>query len=278
MTLTHPTSPTPEAPGTPGASAPVGASGTGSEAGAEPGTEPTTEHPAAGHPQAPADARHLPLADQAPEPREYTVSMGDLDALAAVATVLSRWLMSPPDAETLAVACAPDMLAEWPLPAERATMRGLRELARHRDENETAESIAADHLRLFIGPGHAVASPYESVHRSLEGLLFDEQTLQVREWYKRFGLSAPREGKEPDDHIALELEFVALLLGAAEAKNDDDASLFAQAVAQFTTAHLRTWAPAWFGIVLTQADTAFYRGVAHLGLGLLDELATTFPE
>lgn len=211
----------------------------------------------------------------------HTVTDSDLDALAAVATVLSRWLMTPPDAETLATVCDPAMLADWPLPAEGATARGLRELGLHRDGAETADDVAADHMQLFVGPGHVPASPYESVHRSQEGLLFDEQTLQVREWYHRFGLNAPREGREPDDHIALELEFVAALLSAAleafDTGADDDASLFTQAAAEFTATHLEQWAPAWFGIVLTQAQTSFYRGTAHLGLALLDTLRAKLP-
>lgn len=229
---------------------------------------------------APAGATHLPLA--APDPvGPIDVTAGDLDALGAAATVLSRWLFSPPNAQTLVTVCSPEMLADWPLAPERATARGLRELGRHREQAETAEEVADDHMRLFVGPGHVPASPYESVHRSVQGLLFDEQTLQVREWYKRFGLSAPREGKEPDDHIALELEFVSALLGAAleafEAGEDDNASLFVQAAADFTDAHLRAWAPAWFGIVLTKAQTSFYRGVAQLGLGFVDELRTRLP-
>lgn len=211
----------------------------------------------------------------------HTVHEADLDAMAAVSTVLSRWLMSPPDAATLAAVCEPAMLAEWPLAPEGETAAGLRELARHREEGETADDVAADHMRLFVGPGHVPISPYESVHRSVEGLLFDEQTLQVRRWYHRFGLTAPREGREPDDHIALELEFVATLLGSAvdavDAGENDDASLFAQSTAEFTAEHLGTWAPAWFGLVLAQARTPFYRGVAHLGLGLLEKLRLDLP-
>lgn len=240
---------------------------------------------AASSPAAPAGARHLPIVDTESSAgtgaEVLTVTVGDLDALAAVATVLSRWLMSPPDADTLATVSAPEMLADWPLASERATARGLRELARHRESGESADDVAADHMALFIGPGHVPASPYESVHRSVEGLLFDEQTLQVREWYHRFGLTAPREGREPDDHIALELEFVAALLNAAidafEAEADEDASMFVQSAAEFSAAHLTQWAPAWFGIVLTQSSTAFYRGVAQLGLGFVDELGTRLP-
>ena len=172
------------------------------------------------------------------------------------------------------------MLAEWPLPARGHIERGLAELAASRD-SEGVEDIAADHARLFVGPGRVVAPPYESVHRSYEGLLFDEETLAVRAWYRRYGLSAPREGREPDDHMGLELEFLATLLGAAleaiDEDDDHDAAVFAQGARDFLDEHVRQWAPTFFGIVLEQAATHFYRGVAHLALGLLDESATILP-
>ena len=150
-----------------------------------------------------------------------------------------------------------------------------------RDEREEPRAIAADHARLFVGPGKVIAPPYESVHRSFEGLLFDEETLAVRAWYQRFGMSAPRVGREPDDHLGLELEFLATLLGASlEALDEDDehdATLFAQEAGAFLDAHVRQWAPEFFEVVLAQAQTDFYRGVARLGLGLLEESAAILP-
>ena len=46
-------------------------------------------------------------------------------------------------------------------------------------------------------------------------MIFQEQTLHVRQWYSRFGLQVVKLHKEPDDHIGLELEFVAHLANLA---------------------------------------------------------------
>lgn len=215
----------------------------------------------------------------AAEAAVHVVRAGDLDALAGAAIALSRWLLTPPTAETLDVVRDAAMLEEWPLPRRGATEAGLADLAASRVEEHRA--VAADHARLFVGPGRVIAPPYESVHRSDEGLLFDEETLAVRAWYQRFGLSAPRVGREPDDHLGLELEFVATLLGASlealDGDDEHDATLFAQAAGAFLDAHVRRWAPTFFGIVLTHAQTDFYRGVARLGLGLLEESAAILP-
>lgn len=227
--------------------------------------------------------------------RTVTVREADIDALAAAATVIGRWLTDAPSADVLTTATDPAMLEQWPLSGDRATRRGLRLLARWRESAETgetgeagetgmeraAEAVRLDHQHLFVGPGHATASPYESVHRSAEGLLFDESTLDVRAWYHHFGVSAPREGKEPDDHIGLELEFLAALFTSAldslAASDDEQASGFVAAAAQFTTDHLAQWAPAWFRLVAETAETDFHRGLAQLGLGLLDALASVLP-
>lgn len=219
-------------------------------------------------------------------PVVHDVRAEDLDALAGAATALSRWLLAPPSTQPLAVVRTPDMLARWPLPERGPTAAGLAALAvsgrsAAAGEGEDAAQIAADHARLFVGPGRPPAAPYESVHRSSEGLLFDEQTLAVRAWYRHYGLAAPRQGREPDDHVGLELEFVATLLGGAldslDEGEEQTAGLFATAAAGFVEQHLAAWAPGFFELVADRADTEFYRGVARLGAGWLQEAAAVLP-
>lgn len=204
-----------------------------------------------------------------------------LDALAAGATALSRWLFTPPSDVTLAVVRDPEMLAQWPLTAD-PTAEGLRLLqASGQDAAESEHEIAADHARLFVGPGRLRAAPYESVHRSADRLLFGEQTLAVRDWFRAYGVSAPCQGREPDDHIGLELEFVAMLLEwaleAVEEGEDLEVESFTRAAAEFVEEHPGRWAGAFFELVAAEAHTDFYRGVARLGLGWLQEAATRLP-
>lgn len=220
----------------------------------------------------PADAHPVTLLCRS-EVRD--VRAGDLDALAAAATALSRWLIAAPDAATANLVRDAAVLEQWPLPPAGATAVGLKLLADSARSAEDAVTIAADRTHLFVGPGHVPAPPYESVHRSADGLLFDQETLQVRAWYRRFGLRAPRSGREPDDHIGLELEFLAQLLAwALDALDDEDpaaAAEFTTAAAQFLDEHLARWAPTLFAGMLEHSVTDFYRGVAHLGVGFVQE-------
>lgn len=201
-------------------------------------------------------------------------------ALATVWTVLARVLEEPPTAQVLDSVRSSELLQDWPLlgPENKPSnvlSDGLASLAESRLVEEDPNTVADDHMRLFRGPGSAAASPYESVHRSREGLVFERETLQVRDWYSRFGLQAPRLDHDPDDQIHLELEFCATLLrrGLEQHDRNDEGkvqTLFA-AHRDFCREHLFQWAPGFFETLLKSADTHFYRGMAGLGLDALHQ-------
>ncbi|GEM_PF-115187 len=205
------------------------------------------------------------------------LSAEELDGLAAAATVLSRLLLAAPDAEVLAATRDPEMLADWPLPPGEVTSRGLALLEASAERGEDARVVRRDHARLFVGPDTLRAPPYESVHRSADGLVFEDQTLQVRAFYARFDLSAPRVGRDPDDHIGLELSFVAALatraLDAMEAGDEDARRQTVAALREFLDRHLLAWGPDLMILIGERAETAFYRGVSALGFAALEHTA-----
>lgn len=198
-----------------------------------------------------------------------------LDSLAAAYTVLSRVLHDGLNAEEMAAVTDPEMLAQWPLPARGSTATGLDLLRESRSEGEDYDDVDSDRLRLFVGPARLKAAPYESVYLSREGLLFEDETIAVRRFYRRFGLQVERLNRDPDDHIGLELNFLATLclraLDALEADDPQAASAFIDGHAQFLDEHLCAWAPQFIERVGEHAQTAFYRGIAHLLEGTLDE-------
>ena len=217
-----------------------------------------------------------------PGPAPGTLDPEALDAFAASYTVLSRVLLSAPAQETLDRTRTPELLAEWPMPPTDPTRRGLDALSRSREAGEDAVAVKRDYNRLFVGPERLLAPPYESVHRSRDRLVFEAETLQVRAFYARFGLAAPRQGREPDDHIGLELELMATLclrsLDALEVGDADGAAVLVAAQREFLAEHLLVWAPHLMELIVEHADTAFYTAVGWLGAGVLSEAAPLVPD
>ena len=75
------------------------------------------------------------------------------------------------------------------------------------DESYLSE-LHHEYMRLFIGPEKLIAPPWESVYRSKSGLLFQENTLTVREIYHKHGFQPEGYPHVADDSLALELDFM----------------------------------------------------------------------
>ncbi|MEZ0343185.1 MAG: molecular chaperone TorD family protein [Caldimicrobium sp.] len=75
-------------------------------------------------------------------------------------------------------------------------------------KNFGLEKLKEEYTKLFISSFPTLpCPPYESYYR--EGLLLGETSQEVLEYYQRAGYQFTREGESPD-HIAVELEFLAL--------------------------------------------------------------------
>ncbi len=182
------------------------------------------------------------------------------------------WLQSLSDQE---------IFSEAPFASEKeetnAGLKLLQNWAKQGLSNEIFEGLQADYTRLFIGPGKVVAAPWESVYFNEERLTFQEQTLDVRNWYRRFGLEAEKIYHEPDDHIGLELLFLSHLadLGIQALNEKDDVRFdeLMDAQCKFHKQHVGAWAMTWCGLVEGNARTEFYKGLATLTRGALSELS-----
>ncbi len=203
-----------------------------------------------------------------------------LDAFAAATAFVSRLLLESPDGPLLVQLAAPGVLQEWPLRAV-PNPAGVATLAASLSEGaESMLEMHADHRSLFLGPENMLACPYESVYLNDEHLTFGSQTLAVRQAYRRCGLRAPAEGREPDDHIGLEFFFVSHLclraLDAAERGDGPSVTETCDALREFLEQHLLLWAEECLDHVQAHAQTQFYQGVGLLTRGILRELERDF--
>lgn len=195
------------------------------------------------------------------------ISSAERAALRALAyRFLATLYLDAPKTEWLAALYADGLLEEFPVPLGNDEMaRGLAMIAGAAAAPDQ-RALAADYQQLFVGPGHLPAPPWESVYRTEERLVFDWPTLLVREAYGEMGLRLP-EPAEPDDHIGLELLFMAVL---AEREAAGDAAA-AAAQDAFLREHLLAWAPTFCSDVEAHAATDLYCGLGLLTRGLLDQ-------
>lgn len=189
---------------------------------------------------------------------------------------LSRVFYEPPDKALMATLAADDLFHAWPIETDQPEVEtGLALLqqfcASWREDD--LEALQHDYRRLFVGPGRLLATPWESVYRSPEHLLFGIHTIQVRQSYERFGMATPHLHSEPDDHLGLELRFIAHLcavgLGALERQDADTVNAAASELHRFLNTHLLRWSSECLRLVIENARSDYFRGCAHLTLGCL---------
>ncbi|MFZ5627018.1 MAG: TorD/DmsD family molecular chaperone [Bacillota bacterium] len=160
-------------------------------------------------------------------------------------------------------------------------LSGLEEFRQNEDFSngllllQTYDSNAVyEFNRLFVGPGKLVAPPYESAYRNPEGLLMQQETLEVRECYRNMGLAVQNKNCEPDDFIGLEAEFACYLLHQAakflEEKDLDNVDLHLTAYRDFFVNHLYKWLPAHCRDILTSSQDDTCRGMALVLAGFVD--------
>jgi putative dimethyl sulfoxide reductase chaperone len=200
--------------------------------------------------------------------------------------LLGRALYREPERAWLEALVTDQIFDESPLgEAQPEIVRGLEILQRWTQSQagsiseQNFRDIKMDYTKLFIGLGNLPTAPWESVYFNRERLVFQQQTIQVREWYSRFGLQVEKINKEPDDHIGLEILFIAHLSSLAlQAIEDDDQKSIEeilQAQRDFLSEHLLRWGTAWAKLAGQHAATDFYRGIAHLTHGSLLAIAET---
>ncbi|MBQ9002055.1 MAG: molecular chaperone TorD family protein [Eggerthellaceae bacterium] len=135
------------------------------------------------------------------------------------------------------------------------------------DAGELRVEVASEYAELFVGPRPPLAPYYESVYLGFPNRLFTEQTMSVRRFYERCGLSVVKDGKVPDDHVAYELELMATLAGreaeAVEAGRATAALELERLQREFIVVHLGGWLGPFANRVAEAPCAGFYRALSR---------------
>jgi len=144
-----------------------------------------------------------------------------------------------------------------------------------RNADELIEQLARQYAALFLGVGPKTVSLCESVYRSKFGLLYQSTLFDVQQSYREIGMAKSDQYREPDDHIAVELSYMARLCnmtrGAASAGRAGRAQALQHLRLQqaFLKGHLLQWVPRFSQDLIVTAPPGFYRAFAHLLKGYI---------
>jgi anaerobic sulfite reductase subunit A len=142
-------------------------------------------------------------------------------------------------------------------------------------QEDAVTDLAVDYAHSLLGAGIAegiVAYPIESVYTSPDHLIMQEAYEKVHVLFQK-ECSLHSDSDIPEDHLGLELEFMAIAIDRTieGLKADDAAKVEHNQNLQktFLKEHLCNWVPACMKDLSACALTDFYRGLAKLTCGFI---------
>ena len=133
------------------------------------------------------------------------------------------------------------------------------------------DELAADFADIYL-VNAIQAAPCESVWFDDENLNCQDSMFQVRECYARHGLAAANWRVRPDDHLVIQLQFLAHLFGTGEG----DEQL--REAARFMDEHMLRWLTRFAERVAARCRTPYFAGVAMLSAAYCEELRNLLAE
>lgn len=160
-------------------------------------------------------------------------------------------------------------------------LRGYLEGLTSRDMEEVRLELAAEYADLFLGIKQKPSHPSESAYMS-HGLVMQKARDDVLKAYQDAGVDKAQEYTEPEDHIAVELQFMAYLcqrtIEALEKNKKHEAKECLRMQKDFHHNHLASWVPKFTKDILESAELDFYKGIANITDGFIKMDRNTLDE
>ena len=127
---------------------------------------------------------------------------------------------------------------------------------------------AAEFAALLLNMSADPVFPYESVYASSEHLMMQKARDEVLAAYRSRGFERADGLSIPEDHVGIELEFMARLcqeeLEALSAGNEGATESARAAQREFCERHLARWVPQLCDDLERRAKSGLYRGLAQM--------------
>jgi TorA maturation chaperone TorD len=160
---------------------------------------------------------------------------------------------------------------------EKAAQEISRYLKRSDDTVET--KLRVDFARVFLAAGiyekGDSPAPYESVFTSPKGIMMQEARDDAVKRYAEVGMVVNKDLNEPEDHLAFELEYMAILhdrmADAIKSSDEENLSALREKTDAFAKEHLLNWLGSLQQRVAKYAKGPFYPALLEYALGLVEE-------
>ena len=161
-------------------------------------------------------------------------------------------------------------------------------------KEDLIRDLRAEYAALFL----AVGKPYKAKERLLTSesaylgkhrMYYDKPFSEVRHTYGESGFEKNKDFLEPEDHIAVELDFMVNLRRrthlSLDAEKVESALRYLKLQKEFLTDHMVKWVPDLCESMKDAAESELYRSLAHLTNGFIlmeeqvvDELTKTLED
>lgn len=192
--------------------------------------------------------------------------------------ILRRFFMEEPSKEYLKPFVQKNMIDLFPFKEDSAGIQeGINSVKEYLSKHDVVnierhyDELHWDFTRMFIGPFKLPAPPWESSYVRKDGLLFQGTTMKVRNYYEKYGFILNDFNLEADDHIGLELDFIYhlndLCLKTAASNDEQKMKKINQLIREqekFLNEHLAKFVPQLSQLVVKNANTTFYAGLAKV--------------
>lgn len=159
---------------------------------------------------------------------------------------------------------------------------GINDIRRYLAKRNTGtrQELAVDYTSSFGSVSSwkgRYAAPYESVHTSEEGLMFQDSYHEVYQFFKQQNVERGENFDYPHDHLSFLCTFEGILSQRIiDALREDDLTeaLYQVALAgEFLQQHILSWYDTLADLALKLIKTRFYRGIISISKGffLFDE-------
>lgn len=189
--------------------------------------------------------------------------------------ILRRFFIEEPSKDYLKEFVQKNMIDVFPFIEDSAEIHaGVYEVKEHLANHDVTniekhyDDLHWEYTRLFIGPFKLPVPPWESTYVRKDQLLFQGTTMNVRQYYEKYGFIVRDFNMEADDHVGLELDFMyhlnELCIEMAQANDIQKLKYLLKDQNKFLNEHLLAFVPKFCGLVIEEADTTFYRGLARI--------------